>query len=117
MSLSQLSAISPLDGRYWSKLSALSEFFSEFALIKYRVKVEIEYFIALCEHPVKMLEGFDSQYFELLRSIFENFSEDDAKRVKEIESTINHDVKAVEYLIKEKVSFVVKRTNKYSSIQ
>lgn len=103
MSLTELSAISPLDGRYWGKLSSLSGYFSEFALIKFRVKVEVEYFIALCEYPVKMLEGFDSQYFEVLRSVFNEFSEEDAKRVKEIESTINHDVKAVEYLIKEKV--------------
>ena len=105
MDLSELTAISPLDGRYRSKLKGLASYFSEYALIKYRVKIEVEYFIALCELPVPMLKDFDKAHFPLLRDLFDNFSESDAKRVKDIERTINHDVKAVEYLIKEKVVF------------
>ena len=103
MDLTPLSAISPLDGRYWGKLNSLSEYFSEFALIKYRVKVEVEYFIALCELPVPMLATFDHAHFPLLRSLVSEFSTADAQRVKDIERTINHDVKAVEYFIKEKM--------------
>ena len=103
MELNELSALSPLDGRYWGKTNALSAYFSEFGLIKYRVMVEVEYFIALCELPVPMLAGFDHAHFPLLRQLVASFSMADAQRVKEIESTINHDVKAVEYLIKEKL--------------
>lgn len=113
MDLSPLTAISPLDGRYWSKLNTLSDYFSEFALIKYRVKVEVEYFINLCEIPLPMLKGFDKNHYESLRNIFNNFSNEDAKRVKEIERTINHDVKAVEYLIKEKMEGIINDWGKY----
>lgn len=101
MELDLLTAISPIDGRYWGKAKALSSFFSEYALIRYRVQVEIEYFITLCELPLPQLKDFDSSKFETLRSIYKNFSEEDARRIKEIESVTNHDVKAVEYFIKE----------------
>ncbi len=101
MNLNELTATSPIDGRYRSKTSDLSQYFSEFALIKYRVKVEIEYFIALCEIPLDNLKSFDSSNFDGLRNIYQEFSIDDAKRIKEIERTTNHDVKAVEYFIKE----------------
>jgi len=100
MSLNQLNAISPIDGRYRNKVDALAPFFSEEALIKYRVRVEIEYFIALCEIPLPQLESFDSTLFENLRSIYINFSTEDALAIKEIEKVTNHDVKAVEYFIK-----------------
>lgn len=102
MNFSLLTAISPIDGRYRSKTDALGEYFSEYALIRYRVRVEIEYFISLCELPLPQLGGFDSARFAQLRSIYTDFSEDDAQRVKEIESVTNHDVKAVEYFIKER---------------
>ena len=102
MSLSQLSAISPVDGRYRSKTNSLAPFFSEEALIRYRVHVEIEYFIALCEAPVPQLKGFDTSTYTQLQSIYKNFSSKDADRIKDIEKTTNHDVKAVEYFIKEK---------------
>ncbi|MBQ5729715.1 MAG: adenylosuccinate lyase [Bacteroidaceae bacterium] len=102
MQLDVLTAVSPVDGRYRSKTEALAPYFSEYALMKYRVKVEIEYFIMLCELPLKQLEGFDATLFPTLRGIYENFSEADAERVKAIESVTNHDVKAIEYFIKEK---------------
>ncbi|MBG7629859.1 MAG: adenylosuccinate lyase [Bacteroidetes bacterium] len=102
MTLSSLNAISPIDGRYRSKVSNLAPFFSEEALIQYRVKVEIEYFIALCEIPLPQLADFDSSLFPELRSIYTKFSSEDAQKIKDIESITNHDVKAVEYFIKEK---------------
>ncbi|WP_111306942.1 adenylosuccinate lyase [Confluentibacter sediminis] len=102
MSLSQLNAISPIDGRYRNKVNELAPYFSEEALIKYRVLVEIEYFIALCNIPLPQLKGIDSNIFENLRNIYKNFSSEDALAIKEIESVTNHDVKAVEYFIKEK---------------
>ena len=102
MILTPLTAISPIDGRYHKTTSQLSSYFSEAALIRFRVFVEIEYFIALCELPLPQLATFDQQNFNALRQISENFSEDDAQAVKTIELTTNHDVKAVEYFIKEK---------------
>lgn len=101
MELDVLTAISPIDGRYRGKAGVLASYFSEFALVKYRVQVEIEYFITLCELPLPQLEGFDSSLFDSFRDIYRNFSERDAARIKEIESVTNHDVKAVEYFIKE----------------
>ena len=101
LELDLLTAISPIDGRYRSKAGALAAYFSEFALIKYRVQVEIEYFITLCELPLPQLKGLEASRFESLRDIYRNFSEADAQRIKEIESVTNHDVKAVEYFIKE----------------
>lgn len=101
MSLSSLTAISPIDGRYRSKVEALENYYSEYALIRYRVKVEIEYFIALCNLPLPQLKGVDAALFPALRDIYGKFSVDDAQRVKDIESVTNHDVKAVEYFIKE----------------
>ncbi|MBL4676758.1 MAG: adenylosuccinate lyase [Mucilaginibacter sp.] len=100
MDLNSLTAISPVDGRYRNSTSALAAYFSEFALIKYRVFIEIEYFIALCEHPLPQLQGFDKTNTEKLRDIYRNFSEADAVAIKDIEKTTNHDVKAVEYFIK-----------------
>ena len=102
MSLSQLNAISPIDGRYRNKVDRLAPFFSEQALIKYRVQVEIEYFISLCEIPLPQLAAFDNALFSDLRKIYQEFSSEDATKIKEIESITNHDVKAVEYFIKEK---------------
>ena len=102
MALFMLNAISPIDGRYRSKVDPLAGFFSEEALIKYRVLVEIEYFIALCEIPLPQLKQFDSSLFQDLRAIYENFSTKDAQAIKDIESITNHDVKAVEYFIKDK---------------
>jgi adenylosuccinate lyase len=102
MSLTELNAISPIDGRYRSKTKSLANYFSEEALIKYRVLVEIEYFIALCEEPLPQLENFDKSNYPSLRAIYENFSADDAQAIKNIEAVTNHDVKAVEYFIKEK---------------
>ncbi len=101
MSLSSLTAISPIDGRYRSKVEALENYYSEYALIRYRVKVEIEYFIALCNLPLPQLKGVNASLFPALRDIYGKFSVDDAQRVKDIESVTNHDVKAVEYFIKE----------------
>lgn len=101
LELDLLTAISPIDGRYRGKAGALADYFSEYALIKYRVQVEIEYFITLCELPLPQLKCFDNTRFESLRDIYRNFSESDAQRIKEIESVTNHDVKAVEYFIKE----------------
>ena len=100
MKLNALNAISPIDGRYRGKTKSLSAFFSEEALIHYRVRVEIEYFIALCELPLPQLENIKHSLFEDLRSIYKHFTEEDAKDIKEIEKTTNHDVKAVEYFIK-----------------
>lgn len=101
MTLDALTAVSPIDGRYRSKTECLADYFSEYALIRYRVRVEIEYFITLCELPLPQLENFNSALFEQLRDIYRNFDEASAARVKEIESITNHDVKAVEYFIKE----------------
>ena len=101
MTLDALTAVSPIDGRYRSKTESLADYFSEYALIRYRVRVEIEYFITLCELPLPQLESFNSDLFEQLRDIYRNFDEAAAARVKEIESITNHDVKAVEYFIKE----------------
>ncbi|MCM1138629.1 MAG: adenylosuccinate lyase [Duncaniella sp.] len=102
MKLTELTAISPVDGRYRNKCEKLDEYFSEFALIRYRVKVEIEYFIALCELPLPALKGVDNAKFAQLREIYATFTVDDALRIKEIESVTNHDVKAVEYFLKER---------------
>ena len=101
MSLSPLNAIGPIDGRYNSKTKDLQNYFSEASLIKFRVKVEIEYFIALCNSSIIQLNHFPSEKFKELRKIYSNFNNDDAQRIKEIESITNHDVKAVEYFIKE----------------
>ena len=101
MTLDALTAVSPIDGRYRSKTECLADYFSEYALIRYRVRVEIEYFITLCELPLPQLESFNSALFEQLRDIYRNFDKAAAARVKEIESITNHDVKAVEYFIKE----------------
>ena len=102
MELRELTAISPIDGRYRGKTEPLAAYFSEYALVRYRVRVEIEYFITLCELPLPQLQDFDHSLFEPLRDIYRNFSVEDAARVKEIEAITNHDVKAVEYFIKEK---------------
>lgn len=102
MQLTELNAISPIDGRYRNKTENLAPFFSEEALIKYRVRVEIEYFIALCNLPLPQLKDFDRALFGDLRGIYTNFSAQDAEAIKEIEKTTNHDVKAVEYFIKQK---------------
>lgn len=102
MELTKLSAISPIDGRYRNTTEKLADYFSEAALIKYRVLVEIEYFIALCELPLPQLEKFDKTIYPSLRKIYKNFNEADAQQIKDIEKTTNHDVKAVEYFIKEK---------------
>lgn len=101
MDLTSLTAISPIDGRYRGKCEKLDEYFSEYALIRYRVRVEIEYFIALCELPLPQLASVSTDLFEPLRDIYRNFAIADAQRIKEIESVTNHDVKAVEYFIKE----------------
>ena len=101
MELDILTAVSPIDGRYRSKAEPLANYFSEYALIKYRVFVEIEYFIALCELPIPQLDGFDKTLYPRLREIYKEFTTENAKRVKEIEKVTNHDVKAVEYFIKE----------------
>lgn len=102
MNLDSLTAISPIDGRYRSKTVELSSYFSEFALIKYRVQVEVEYFICLCTIPLPQLKDVDQALFPQLRAIYNDFSISDAERIKEIESVTNHDVKAVEYFLKEK---------------
>ena len=101
MELNKLTAISPIDGRYRKQVDAIAKYFSEYGLIKYRVQVEIEYFISLCELPLPQLKEVQSGVFEQLRSIYLSFSESDASKVKEIEKVTNHDVKAVEYFIKE----------------
>lgn len=102
MSVSELNAISPIDGRYRTKVDVLASYFSEEALIKYRVLVEIEYFIVLCELPLPQLANFDTTRFDKLRAIYKNFSTEDALKIKTIEKITNHDVKAVEYFIKER---------------
>ena len=107
MELDLLTAISPIDGRYRGKTDALAAYFSEFALIKYRVQVEVEYFITLCELPLPQLRGVNKDVFETLRNIYRNFSEADAGRIKDIESVTNHDVKAVEYFLKEEFDKLV----------
>ena len=104
MQLTELNAVSPIDGRYRNKTKSLSAYFSEEALIKYRVLVEVEYFIAMCEYNVPQLQGVDKNLFGKLRGIYENFSTEDALWIKETEKTTNHDVKAVEYFIKEKIN-------------
>ena len=101
MSINSLTAISPIDGRYTSKTEKLKNYFSESALIKYRILIEVEYFISLCELPLPQLKNFPTIEFDKLRNIYKNFSINSAIRVKEIEKTTNHDVKAVEYFIKE----------------
>lgn len=101
MELSLLTAVSPVDGRYRGKTESLAAYFSEYALVRYRVRVEIEYFITLCELPLPQLQSFPTSLFERLRDIYRNFCIADAQRVKDIESVTNHDVKAVEYFIKE----------------
>ena len=112
MELDTLTAISPIDGRYRNKVVDLSQYFSECALIKYRVTVELEYFIALCELPLPGLEDFKKEDFPVLRDIYKNFSVDDAQKVKEREKVTNHDVKAVEYFIKDR--FAEKGWTKWS---
>jgi adenylosuccinate lyase len=102
MSISTLTAISPIDGRYRNKVDELGTYFSEFGLIKYRVLVEIEYFIALCESPISQLSDFEKEKYSELRRIYNDFSTDDAQKIKDIEKVTNHDVKAVEYFLKEK---------------
>lgn len=102
MNLNKLTAISPIDGRYRDKTDELAGYFSEYALIKYRVRVEVEYFIALCEADIPSLEKVDRQLFAKLRTLYENFTEEDALKIKDIEKITNHDVKAVEYFLKEK---------------
>ena len=104
MSISSLKAISPIDGRYRSKIEELSEFFSEKALIKYRLLVEIEYFISLTEIKLNNFKKWDIKMNESIRDIYRNFNDNDAKEVKMIEKSTNHDVKAVEYFIKEKIN-------------
>ena len=104
--LTPLTAISPVDGRYRNKTEKLADYFSEQALIRYRIRVEVEYFIALCELPLPQLRGVDPAAFKALRSLYTEFSTADAERVKQIESVTNHDVKAVEYVIKEKMDVI-----------
>jgi len=111
MDLSLLTAISPIDGRYRSKTEPLAEYFSEYALIRYRIRVEIEYFITLCELPLPQLADFDHSLFEPLRDIYRQFTPADAQRVKEIEAITNHDVKAVEYYIKERIDTLGKASD------
>ena len=103
MELSKLTAISPIDGRYRDKTESLTEYFSEYALVRYRVRVEIEYFITLCELPLPQLADFNHDLFPRLRDIYRNFTPAEAQRVKDIEKVTNHDVKAVEYFIKEEL--------------
>jgi len=117
MELDVLTAVSPIDGRYRGKTEKLAGYFSEYALIRYRVRVEIEYFIALCEMPLPQLAQFDHKNFEALRDIYRHFTEQDAARVKEIEQTTNHDVKAVEYFIKEKWDVLFSHQNELSPLK
>lgn len=100
---SLLKAISPVDGRYGNTTRKLADYFSEYALIRYRVRVEVEYFIALCELPLPQLAGVDTAAQKALRSIYSRFTLADARRIKQIEATTNHDVKAVEYFLKERM--------------
>ncbi|GGK77006.1 adenylosuccinate lyase [Rufibacter glacialis] len=102
MNLTALTAISPIDGRYRGQVASLAAYFSEYALIRYRVLVEVEYFISLCELPLPQLQGIDASLFSSMRKIYEDFSPEDAQTIKETEKVTNHDVKAVEYFIKEK---------------
>ena len=102
MPLNAISAISPIDGRYSKKTESLKQYFSEAALIKYRVLVEVEYFISLCNFPLPQLQNFPTKKYELLRNLYANFTNEDAQKIKDIEGVTNHDVKAVEYFIKEK---------------
>lgn len=102
MDINSLTAISPLDGRYRSKVDELHQYFSEFGLIKYRLMVEVEYFIALCEIPLPQLSDFRKDNFKMLRSIYEDFTVSDAEKIKEREKITNHDIKAVEYFLKER---------------
>ena len=102
MKLIPLTAVSPIDGRYYHQLKILSNYFSEFALFRYRVLVEVEYFIALCELPLIQLKELDKNFYDKLRLIYQDFNESDAEQIKQIEKKINHDVKAVEYFLKEK---------------
>jgi adenylosuccinate lyase len=111
MELDVLTAVSPIDGRYRNKTAPLADYFSEYALIRYRVRVEIEYFITLCELPLPQLADFDHALFEPLRDIYRHFTEQDAQRVKDIEKVTNHDVKAVEYFIKEKIDNAIGQAN------
>lgn len=104
MNLSELTAISPVDGRYRRQVESLAPYFSEFGLIRYRIRIEVEYFIALCKWPIPQLQTVDPAQFVGLRSLYETFTEADALRIKAIERTTNHDVKAVEYFIKEKLA-------------
>lgn len=101
MELHELTAISPIDGRYRSQTAVLADYFSEFALIRYRLQVEVEYFIALCEYPLPQLKQVDTAVFPKLRAIYSQFTPENAQRIKDIERVTNHDVKAVEYYIKE----------------
>ena len=103
MDLSVLTAVSPIDGRYRSKTEPLATYFSEYALIRYRIRVEIEYFITLCELPLPQLQSVDRRQFDSLRHVYQDFTPADAQRVKDIEKVTNHDVKAVEYFIKEQI--------------
>src|SRR6187402_1272625 len=112
MELNELSAISPIDGRYRKQVKNLAQYFSEYGLIKYRVQIEIEYFIALCEFGLPQLKDFPRNRFEGLRDIYRNFTEANAKKIKDTEKITNHDVKAVEYFIKEE--FTNRRLSKYS---
>ncbi|MCQ2218561.1 MAG: adenylosuccinate lyase, partial [Paludibacteraceae bacterium] len=102
MELNALTAISPIDGRYRNKTEELASYFSEYALIRYRVLVEVEYFIALCDIPLKNLSSIDKKIYGSLRKIYEDFTTADAQKIKDIEKVTNHDVKAVEYFLKEK---------------
>ena len=102
MTIAPLEAISPVDGRYRRTTAPLADYFSEGALIKYRLRIEVEYFIALCELPLPQLKDVDQAAFAPLRAVYENFTLEDAQAVKAIERTTNHDVKAVEYFLKEK---------------
>ena len=103
MELNLLTAISPVDGRYRKQTAALAPYFSEFGLIQYRVRVEIEYFIALCEIPLAPLKGFPKEHYAALRAMYTNFTEADATWIKDTEKVTNHDVKAVEYFIKDRM--------------
>ena len=102
MALTPLSAISPVDGRYFQITLPLSQYFSEYALIRYRIRTEVEYFVALCEWPLPELKSFPKGNFDLLRSFYKTFDESAAEKIKAIEKITNHDVKAVEYYLKEK---------------
>jgi len=106
MNFEELTAISPIDGRYRSKVEELAPFFSEFGLIKYRILIEIEYFIALCEYPLPQLKEIEKNVYRDLRNIYKKFSIDEAKNIKDIENITNHDVKAVEYFIKQKFDLI-----------